>query len=746
MQKGDSGSVWQIWVDTGGTFTDCLALDPEMGLHRVKVLSSSTLRGSIIRRVDARTLQIREKWHAPKNFICGFEFAILGSGDNTAIVEFYDPAEGLLGLDRAPRVVPENAVFEVRSPEEAPVLAIRLVTGSLPGQPLPPIAMRLATTRGTNALLERRGSSVALFITKGFADLLRIGTQQRPELFALCIEKPEPFYEMVVEVPERLNADGSVLHPLDLEALQPAIAAAKARGIQSAAVALLHSYLNPEHERRLADALLAAGIRHISISSELAPFIKFLPRAETTVIDAYLAPVIRDYLAGVADALSQGSLHVMTSAGGLVQARDYRAMDSLLSGPAGGVVGAAHAARHAGHTKIIAFDMGGTSTDASRFDGDFEYEFELRVGEAHIIAPTLAIESVAAGGGSICWFDGRRFRVGPQSAEAEPGPACYGAGGPLSITDVNLLLGRLDPERFEIPLQPEKAERALAVLLQAVHAQTGEQVDKTTALLGFLAIANEHMADAIRRISVRKGYDPADYALLAFGGAGGQHACAVAQLLGIQTILIPADASLLSAAGIGQARIERFANRQVLQPLHVAATELHNLLAELEREAIGEVEKEGIARRQIEIRRRLIHLRYTGQESSLAIEIDDPATIEEAFLARYQAIYGYVSEGREIEIESLRVIASQKQEAIKPIEEAGPVRWPQPAGRRRTFVERSWRRVDTYERHQLEPGDGVRGPAMIFERHSAIFVDAGWIGWMARHGAMIMQLQQESMR
>ncbi|MFP5286426.1 MAG: hydantoinase/oxoprolinase family protein, partial [Thermoanaerobaculia bacterium] len=494
----------------------------------------------------------------------------------------YEAEGALLELDGPLPGDPAGQAFELRSPEEAPVLAARLVTRTPMGEELPEIALRLATTRGTNALLERKGAATALFITRGFADLLRIGTQQRPDLFALEIRRPEPLYREVVEVPERLAADGSVLVPLETEALREEAERLRACGIEAAAVALMHSYRNPRHEEELGELLRSCGFRSVSLSSRLAPLIKLLPRAETAVVDAYLAPILEGYLARVSGALSRGSLHVMTSAGGLVRAGSFRAKDGLLSGPAGGVVGAALAGRRSGFGKVVAFDMGGTSPDVARWDGDFEYLFEHRVGDAHLVAPALAIESVAAGGGSICGFDGVQLKVGPESAGAWPGPACYGAGGPLTLTDVNLLLGRLDPGRFEIPLDPGAADRAAG----EIQARMGESApDREAVLGGFLEIANERMAEAIRSISLRRGYDPADHALVAFGGAGAQHACAVATLLGIGSVLVPADAGLLSALGLGAAVVERFAHRQVLEPLDQIRERLPEWLGEMGREA-----------------------------------------------------------------------------------------------------------------------------------------------------------------
>ena len=568
-QSQSTDQRWQVWVETGGTFTDCIARAPNGTLHRAKVLSSSALRGTIVEAIDAQGLRIQERWNAPADFVRGLPFTLLGAADTAAIITAYDPVAQTLALDRPVAIAP-GAAFEVRFPYEAPVLAARLVTHTLPDQPLPPMALRVATTRGTNALLTRRGTPPAFFVTAGFGDLLEIGTQQRPDLFALDIIKPTPLTGAIVEVEERLSADGSVVRPLDEDAVAHAAQRLVAQGVRTAAVALMHSYRNPAHERRVAEILRSAGFTHVSVSSELAPFVKHLPRAQTAVVNAYLAPILDAYLGGIEQELpADATLHVMTSAGGLVRHSDFHPKDSLLSGPAGGVVGALHAGRAAGFERIIAFDMGGTSTDVARCDGGFDYVWEHTVGDAHLVAPALAIESVAAGGGSICYADKHGLHVGPQSAGANPGPASYGAGGPLTITDVNLLLDRVQSEHFEIPLDYAAAERAADSLLTDLAQHTGETTLRDSVLRGLLDIANERMADAIRRISLRRGYDPADYALVAFGGAGDQHACAVAAKLGIRTVIVPPDASLLSAWGLGQATIERFAEQQTEVEVHV---------------------------------------------------------------------------------------------------------------------------------------------------------------------------------
>jgi 5-oxoprolinase (ATP-hydrolysing) len=702
-----TGAAWRIWIDTGGTFTDCLAVDPGGRLHRAKVLSTSALRGRVAERLGPSTLRIEAGWSVPDRFLQGFAFRLLGGAERKVTGQ----TGTLLELDGP---LGEGIAFELRSPEEAPILAARLVTGTPLGEPLPEIAMRLATTRGTNALLERKGAPTALFITRGFADLLVIGTQQRPDLFALDIEKPRPLYQTVVEVEERLAADGSVLIPLHVEGI------GDLPGIESVAVALMHSYRNPAHEEALGELLRAAGFRHVSLSSRLAPLIKLLPRAETAVVDACLSPILEGYLARVGTALSSGTLHVMTSAGGLVRAGSFHAKDSLLSGPAGGVVGAALSGRRSGFSRIIAFDMGGTSTDVARYDGDFEYLFEHRVGDAHLVAPALAVESVAAGGGSICGFDGAQLHVGPESAGAWPGPACYGAGGPLTLTDVNLLLGRLDPDRFEIPLDAAASERALAAGLE-----------REALLEGFLEIANERMAEAIRSISLRRGYDPAEYALVAFGGAGAQHACALADLLGIGHVVVPRDAGLLSALGLGAAVVERFAHRQVLEPLARVADRLPGWLDELGREAAAAVAAEGVAGA---VRRRIVNLRFVGQDEALPIESEP---FEEAFAAAYREIYGYAPEGRAIEVESIRVVASSAAEDIPEEPVVGGIAAKET---RRCWMAGAWIEVPVHDRARLAPGAAFPGPALVFESHSATVVAGGWQGRVDGAGNLVLSV------
>lgn len=735
-----SPSRWKIWVDTGGTFTDCLAVDPRGQWHRAKVLSTSALRGTVEAVIASNRFTIAHKWRAPTGLITHLSLQLLGQKHDPIPVAHFDAAHAIIELAApAPETIASGAAFELRSDEPAPVLAARLVTQTAGGNPLPAIAMRLATTRGTNALLERRGVPVALFVTRGFRDLLVIGTQQRPELFALDIRKAAPLYDTVVEVDERLDASGTVLQALDTTTLAETASSLLQRGIRAAAIAFLHSYRNPEHEVQLANFLRHQGFGHVACSAQLAPLIKILPRAQTAVVDAYIGPVIADYLTEVKQANRSGNLHVMTSAGGLMSVDAYHAKDSLLSGPAGGVVGAAYSAGRAGFRRIIAFDMGGTSTDVSRYDGDFEYVFEHRVGDAQLVAPALAIETVAAGGGSICYFDKGRLRVGPQSAGASPGPACYGTGGPLTLTDVNLLLGRLQVQQFEIPIQLAAAERAFGEVVSALQAVSGERAAGEQILNGFLDIANERMADAIRRISIRKGYDTLEYALLAFGGAGGQHACAVADLLGIETVLSPPDASLLSALGLGHAVIERFAQQQVLRPLSEVEGKLEEDLSRLARQAWQEVRKEGIAEENVVIRRRLVSLRFQGQEAALAVDMPKQAALGDHFTSQYAAMYGYVPENRAIEVESLRVVASSRLSLTSETQSARSQHLARPVGSERSYLGGRWRQVPAYWRDRLAPGAALKGPALIVEAHSAVVVPPAWQVEIGPTGTIIIR-------
>ncbi|MCB1062823.1 MAG: hydantoinase/oxoprolinase family protein, partial [Verrucomicrobiae bacterium] len=626
---------WQISVDTGGTFTDCYGIPPGSTDHEaqlVKVLSSGRLRISVQEAIDDRTfrLAIPHGWQTPEGFFVGFDAEIAGKRNP---VMAWENATKILHL-RDPSALGE--VIELHASEEAPVVGARLLTGTGLAEAFPPLTFRLGTTRGTNALLERKGAPTALFITRGFGDLLTIRDQRRPDLFALAHHQPPPLFERVIEIDERLDAEGNLLTPL-ATTFEDAARRALADGISVAAVALMHSYRNPAHEEELRARLLALGFDHVSLSAELAPLIKILPRAETAVVDATLTPVMQQFTQKIRSALGETRpLLIMTSAGGLEPAQTFRPKDSLLSGPAGGVVGAAAAARELGFDRILTFDMGGTSTDVARVDGDFHYRFEQKVGDARLLAPALSIETVASGGGSLCQWTEAGLRVGPESAGSDPGPACYGRGGPLTMTDVNLLLGRIDPDNFGIPIGAENLDAARRALTDLAAQVPG--TSESALLEGVLAISTEQMADAIRTISIREGADPADYALVAFGGAGPLHACDIAEKLGIRSVIVPREAGLLSAYGIHHAVVERFAERQVLAPLHAIENTLEETLNALACEARDQLRQDLSDHAKIIIRRRLAEVRLMGQDATMTVEIESPSDIGARFRRQYAEV------------------------------------------------------------------------------------------------------------
>jgi 5-oxoprolinase (ATP-hydrolysing) len=719
---------WEIWIDTGGTFTDCIARNPEGELLRCKVLSSGALRDRV-EELDGDRIRLSGGSALPNGFLAGMELGLLGEDRGVEIFEHNASAGTVRLSNRFPESLAVGTPVELRSGEEAPLLAARLITGTPCGASLPPVAMRLATTRGTNALLTRRGARVAHFITAGFEDLLAIGGQQRPDLFALHIEKHEPLPELVVGVRERLAADGSVIEALDRGAVAPVMSDLRDRGISCASITLLHGHRNPVHEELLEEMLVEAGFEYVARSSALSPFQGLLRRSETCTVDAYLGPVITDYLHAVERGLgAEGSgVHVMTSAGGLVGSDAYRSMDSLLSGPAGGVVGAALTGHRYGRDRVIAFDMGGTSTDVSRFDGDFEYVFSHRVGPVELAVPALAIETVAAGGGSICRVEQGRLAVGPQSAGAMPGPASYGAGGPLTLTDVNLLLGRLIAERFPIPIDLRAAKSRFGELRRELdEAGRGSGSDEEI-LEGLLRIADERMAEAIRHISVRKGVDPTGFALVAFGGAGGQHACRLAELLGIGEVLLPGDAGLLSALGLGHAVVERFAQREVLRPLDEVAAELDGWLNELADEAASALEKEGVGK-DIDDPRRIVELRYVGQDATLEIEPMPGEGLGRLFEEAYFRLFSYRPQERGIEVVSLRVVVRSRRPDVTTVAVDERVESPsaEPPESQRCFLDGEWRDVPCHDAAKLEAGAEVVGPALIQQEHSALVVRPGW--------------------
>ncbi|MBL8553855.1 MAG: hydantoinase B/oxoprolinase family protein [Phenylobacterium sp.] len=556
--------------------------------------------------------------------------------------------------------------------EDAAVEAMRRILGAAAGAPFPADrveAIKMGTTVATNALLERRGARTLFVTTEGFADALAIGDQARPDLFALNIEKPPPLYAGVVEARERLAADGSVATPFDGEALRAKLAAAVADGFEAAAIAFLHADLNPAHEQAAGEIARAAGFAFVALSSEVSPLPRFVPRAETTVADAYLTPVLQAYVRRVADAVADAPLYFMTSAGGLVRAEAFRGRDAVVSGPAGGVVGVARTAAAARSAAVLGFDMGGTSTDVCRFAGRLERRDAARVAGVKLRSPMLDVETVAAGGGSVLAFDGMRARAGPASAGADPGPACYGRGGPAAVTDANLVLGRLDPRFFpsvfgaagDAPLDPAASRARLAALAQAMGAGV------EAAAEGFVAVAVEQMAQAVRRISTERGFDPREHALVAFGGAAGQVACQTAEALGVDEVLCPRYGSVLSAWGIGQAQVTALRQAGVEVPLADGLAAAETALADLQAGVLADLAAQGAGTGAV---RRTLRLRYDGADAELPVALSDAASARAAFEAAHQRLFGFVEPERPI------LIAAVEAEAISntadPREDGAP--------------------------------------------------------------------------
>ena len=668
-----SDNLWQFWIDRGGTFTDIVARPPNAAtLVTCKLLSENPERYP-----DAALHGIR---------------TILGLGD---------------------------------------------------AEPLPTdriAAVKMGTTVATNALLERKGEPTLLVITKGFGDGLRIGYQNRPQLFARHIILPEMLYHAVIEVDERVDAQGQVIVPLDEGRAEQDLRQAHSRGLRSVAIVLMHGYKFHHHERRLAAIAKRLGFTQISVSHQVSPLIKLIARGDTTVVDAYLSPILRRYVDQVAGQLGTGQgapqLMFMQSNGGLTDAHLFRGKDAVLSGPAGGVVGMVRTAAMSGFTRLIGFDMGGTSTDVTHYDGEFERSFETLVAGVRMRAPMMHIHTVAAGGGSILHFDGGRYRVGPDSAGADPGPACYRRGGPLTVTDANVLLGRIQPQYFprvfgpqgDQPLDGAVVQREFAALTARIVAALGVVALQPEAVAeGFLRIAVANMANAIKKISVQRGYDVTQYTLQCFGGAGGQHACQVADALGMEQIFLHPLAGVLSAYGMGLADVRALREVQIEHPF--ASPGLVGLLtataAPLQAEATAEVRQQGVAPDKI-VSLCKVHLRYTGTDTALAVDLDTPEVMQQAFEVAHCRRFGFIAPGRSLMIEALSI------EVIGCTESLVDPHWPlqttapQPVQIVRLWSRGQWIAAPLFQREQLAPGQHLQGPAIIVEATSTVVLEQGW--------------------
>ncbi|MEQ1950365.1 hydantoinase B/oxoprolinase family protein [Mesorhizobium yinganensis] len=694
---------WDFWIDRGGTFTDVIGRSPDGALHAVKLLSEN-----------------------PEAYR---DAAIQGIRD-------------LLQVDRA-AAIPSHMIGEIK----------------------------MGTTVATNALLERKGDRVLLLITKGFRDTLRIAYQARPDIFAKKILLPEQLYEHVAEVNERVRADGCVETLIDLADVIPAVEQAKADGIDAVAIVFMHAWKYPDHERAVAELCRKKGFSQVSASHEISPLVKLIGRGDTTVVDAYLSPILARYVERVADELGVASkqpisphagevgqpssprLMFMMSSGGLTAAEKFQGKDAILSGPAGGVVGMVETAKSAGFDKVIGFDMGGTSTDVAHYDGDYERAFDTEVAGVRIRAPMMRIHTVAAGGGSILHYEAGRFRAGPDSAGANPGPASYRRGGPLTVTDANVMLGKLQPDFFpaifgsaqDQPLDRETVKQRFAVLAEII----GDGRAPEAVAEGFVTIAVENMANAIKKISVQRGYDVTEYLLNCFGGAGGQHACLVADALGMESVLIHSFSGLLSAYGIGLASV--FASRQqgLLAPLEqTSIADIVATIKTLQTDVLAELADQGIEPGDI-FCRPVLHIRYDGTDTALPVpfesgSLDDART---EFERAHKAQFGFVYDAKPMIVEAVAVEGSDSRsrgtgEAESELQESNA----NPSERRAIFVDGSWLDAGVFRREALRSGNRVAGPALIIESHQTIVVEPDWQAVITAKNHVLMRRAEKKHR
>ena len=634
---------------------------------------------------------------------------------------------------------------------DAAVQGIRDLLGLKKGEAIPPGrvgAVKMGTTVATNALLERKGERTLLLTTKGFRDALRIGYQARPKIFAKHIIKPEMLFERVVEVDERVRADGTIEREPNLAAVRAELERAMADGIKAVAIVFIHAYRHPEHERRVAELAREMGFPQVSVSHEVSPLIKLVGRGDTTVVDAYLSPILRRYVATVASELGTGAaehirLMFMMSSGGLTAAELFQGKDAILSGPAGGVVGMAETGREAGFKNLIGFDMGGTSTDVSHFDGEYERAFETEVAGVRMRAPMMLIHTVAAGGGSILHFDGARFRVGPDSAGANPGPKCYRRGGPLAVTDANVMVGKLIADFFpkifgsdqNQPLDADAVRSAFATLAKEIGGKSQEEIAD-----GFIKIAVENMANAIKKISVQRGYDVTRYALNCFGGAGGQHACLVADALGMTKVLIHPFSSLLSAYGMGLADIRATRQQAIEEAFDTKSlAAIKRIGGRLSKDVSKEVAGQGVPAKGIKVFVRA-HIRYAGTDTALVVKSGSLATMKSAFEKAHKSQFGFIDRKKELVVEAVSVEAvgggaKFREKSAKTT----LTKLPSPARRTKFFSGGKWHNAAVYIRDQLKPGHKVSGPGIIMEPHQTIVLEHGWCAALTAKNHLVLE-------
>ncbi len=639
--------------------------------------------------------------------------------------------------------------------QDAAIQGIRDIMGISSNEPIPSEAIELVkmgTTVATNALLERKGDRVVLVITKGFKDALRIGYQNRPNIFARHIVLPTMLYEQVIEIDERYDAHGNELIPVNIQQVTNDLQAVYNTGIRSCAIVFMHSDRYPKHEQQIAEITQQIGFTQISVSHQVSPLMKLVSRGDTTVVDAYLTPILRRYVNQVASQLPGVKLMFMKSDGGLVAAEQFQGKDSILSGPAGGIVGAVQTSKRAGFELVITFDMGGTSTDVAHFKGEYERQLDSKIAGARMRVPVLAINTIAAGGGSILSFDGSSYRVGPKSAGSNPGPACYRRGGSLAVTDANVMLGKIHPQYFpsvfgidgNLPLDKDTVIQQFTQLAQDIQAATLNHSTPEQVAAGFIAIAVENMANAIKKISLQRGYDVSQYVLCCFGGAGGQVACLIADTLGMKKIFLHPYAGALSAYGMGLADVRAIREGGVEQPLiQVLIPKLHQLMEYLEIQARSEINE---ANAQTEIVQK-VNLKYEGTNSTLTVNFaDDVVLMRQEFEDEHKSRYGFIQLEKTLIIESASVEVIQKMETpeeplitrTRSIDEA-----PEAVEIVRMFTADRWHDTPVYRREDLQPEDSINGPAIIVEKISTIVVEPNWQARLTEYNHLILQRKYE---
>ena len=675
-----SQNQWQFWIDRGGTFTDIVAKHPDGSLHTKKLLSENPEAYE-----DAALQGIRE----------------------------------FLGLEA-----------------KAPIPASRVQ------------AVKMGTTVATNALLEKNGEPTLLAITEGLGDIIEIGHQARPKTFALDIKKPDLLYNQVIEIPERVKSNGDIETPLDLTRSRRLLQAAYDKGLRAIAVVLMHAYRYPDHEQKIADLAREIGFEQISTSHEVSPLTKIVPRGETTIVDAYLTPILHRYVNRIANAIGNqgdpGKLLFMQSSGGLTDAKKFRGRDAILSGPAGGIVGATHTARLAGFNKIIGFDMGGTSTDVSHYAGEYEKVYETEVAGVRMRVPMMYIHTVAAGGGSALAYDGNRFRVGPDSAGANPGPVCYRRGGTLAVTDINVCLGKIQPDYFPHIFGPEQDQPldrdATIQAFSEIGRQIGDRRSPEQVAEGFLDIAVEHMAQAIKKISVSRGYNVKDYVLNCFGGAGGQHACLVADRLGMEKIFLHPLSGVLSAYGMGLADIST--ERQLVCEQELQASVIPELEEGIDRliaDNTADLLDQGLPKEMIE-HKPWVLLRYKGTDTSIQITYAGAAEMRSAFEESHKRQFGFIATDKAVVLETLGVVSSGGGE--DPVEPKSTIKAdsiPEPIALKDVYSNGEWHQTPVYKIEQLAYGHNLAGPAIIIEPTGTIVVEANWKAIVTEYRHLVLE-------